>query len=105
VAGNQQDDDGEIEDVQGTVTARGGDGPSHWTSRGFGFVEMPNNDEAEKAIPLERKRFGGRALTVNEARPKVDRGGRGGGGVAGTTIPPCPPAREPRCNRPESAAR
>ena len=49
-------------------------------SRGFGFVEMPNNDEAEKAIAgLNGKDSGGRALTVNEARPKMDRGGRSGG--------------------------
>jgi cold-inducible RNA-binding protein len=53
-------------------------------SRGFGFVEMPNNEEAEKAITaLNGKDSGGRALTVNEARPKVDRGGRGGGGGGG----------------------
>ncbi len=50
-------------------------------SRGFGFVEMPNNDEAEKAITaLNGKDSGGRALTVNEARPKADRGGSRGGG-------------------------
>jgi RNA recognition motif-containing protein len=51
-------------------------------SRGFGFVEMPDDAEAEKAITaLNGKDSGGRALTVNEARPKVDRGGpRGGGG-------------------------
>ena len=51
-------------------------------SRGFGFVQMPNDDEAEKAMAaLNGKDSGGRALTVNEARPKVDRGGsRGGGG-------------------------
>lgn len=50
-------------------------------SRGFGFVEMPNNDEADKAIAgLNGKDSGGRALTVNEARPKTDRGPRGGGG-------------------------
>jgi cold-inducible RNA-binding protein len=49
-------------------------------SRGFGFVEMPNNEEAEKAIAgLNGKDSGGRALTVNEARPKTDRGPRGGG--------------------------
>jgi cold-inducible RNA-binding protein len=48
-------------------------------SRGFGFVEMPNNDEAEKAIAaLNGKDSGGRQLTVNEARPKVERGGGGG---------------------------
>jgi RNA recognition motif-containing protein len=51
-------------------------------SRGFGFVEMSNNEEAEKAIAaLNGKDSGGRALTVNEARPKVSGGGpRGGGG-------------------------
>jgi cold-inducible RNA-binding protein len=55
-------------------------------SRGFGFVEMPNNAEAEAAIAaLNGKDTGGRPLTVNEARPKTQssggfRGGRGGGG-------------------------
>lgn len=50
-------------------------------SRGFGFVEMPSNDEAEKAITaLNGKDSGGRQLTVNEARPKTDRGGSRGGG-------------------------
>jgi len=52
-------------------------------SRGFGFVQMPQNDEAEKAIAaLNGKDSGGRPLTVNEARPKVERSGggsRGGG--------------------------
>jgi len=55
-------------------------------SRGFGFVEMPNNGEAESAITaLNGHDVGGRALTVNEARPKTERsggprgGGRGGG--------------------------
>lgn len=49
-------------------------------SRGFGFVEMPDDDEAAKAIAgLNGQQSGGRPLTVNEARPKVDRGGRGGG--------------------------
>ena len=53
-------------------------------SRGFGFVEMPNNDEAEAAIKaLNGKDFNGRALTVNEARPREDRGPRGGGGGGG----------------------
>ena len=46
-------------------------------SRGFGFVEMPNNSEAEAAIAaLNGKDSGGRALTVNEARPQAERGGR-----------------------------
>ena len=53
-------------------------------SRGFAFVEMANNNEAEAAIQaLNGADFGGRPLTVNEARPKTDRGGdrpRGGGG-------------------------
>ena len=50
-------------------------------SRGFGFVEMSNDAEAQAAIAaLNGKDFQGRALTVNEARPRVDRGGGGGGG-------------------------
>jgi len=53
-------------------------------SRGFGFVEMPAKAEAEKAIEeMNGKEFMERALNVNEARPKVDRGGRGGGGGRG----------------------
>ena len=62
-------------------------------SRGFGFVEMASNEDGEKAITaLNGSQVGGRALNVNEARPKTeraggggrdrgsDRGGRGGGG-------------------------
>lgn len=50
-------------------------------SRGFGFVEMPNNPEAQSAISgLDGKDLKGRAIKVNEARPRRDdRGGRGGG--------------------------
>ncbi len=49
-------------------------------SRGFGFVEMPNQAEAEAAIAgLNGQDFKGRALTVNEARPRTE-GGRGGSG-------------------------
>ncbi len=49
-------------------------------SKGFGFVEMPNRDEAMKAIDaLNAKEVKGRALTVNEARPRPE-GTRGGGG-------------------------
>ena len=49
-------------------------------SRGFAFVEMTENGEAEKAIAaLNGRDSGGRPLTVNEARPKVERGPRGGG--------------------------
>ena len=50
-------------------------------SRGFGFVEMASNEEGQKAIEqFNGKEFNGRNLTVNEARPREDRGGRGGGG-------------------------
>jgi RNA recognition motif-containing protein len=59
-------------------------------SKGFGFVTMGTDDEAKKAISqINGKNVGGRALTVNEARPKEDRppggprrdfGGGGGGG-------------------------
>lgn len=49
-------------------------------SRGFGFVEMANDTEAAAAIEaLNGKDSGGRALTVNEARPKTGGGGGGGG--------------------------
>ena len=50
-------------------------------SRGFAFVEMTNTNEADQAIAgLNGTNLGGRALNVNEARPKVDRGGSGGSG-------------------------
>ena len=50
-------------------------------SRGFGFVEMSSNEEGQAAISqFNGKEVNGRALTVNEARPREDRGGRGGGG-------------------------
>jgi RNA recognition motif-containing protein len=53
-------------------------------SRGFGFVEMTNDEDGKKAIEeLNGKDFGGRVLTVNEARPREERGGRGGGGGGG----------------------
>ncbi|MBU6500688.1 MAG: RNA-binding protein [Patescibacteria group bacterium] len=57
-------------------------------SKGFGFVEMSSDEEADKAIEMwNGKDFGGRSLTVNEARPMEarpprrdnDRGGNGGG--------------------------
>ena len=50
-------------------------------SKGFGFVEMGNNNEAQAAISaLNGKEADGRALTVNEARPREDRGGSRGNG-------------------------
>ena len=55
-------------------------------SRGFAFVEMATAEEAAAAIEqFNGKDFGGRNLTVNEAKPREDRGGRGGGrgGYAG----------------------
>jgi len=53
-------------------------------SKGFGFVEMPNKDEATNAIEtLNGTDLGGRALNVNEARPRVERDNRGGGGGGG----------------------
>jgi RNA recognition motif-containing protein len=49
-------------------------------SRGFGFVEMSSREEGEAAIQqLNGKEVGGRALNVNEAKPREDRGGGGGG--------------------------
>lgn len=68
-------------------------------SRGFGFVEMDNDEEAQRALEaVHGQQFKGRALTVNEARPREerspmgggggrdrgDRGGRGGGGGYGS---------------------
>jgi len=63
-------------------------------SKGFGFVEMTSDDDAQKAIDMwNGKDFGGRTLTVNEARPMEERprrdfrggggGGNGGGGYGG----------------------
>ncbi|HEV2862589.1 MAG TPA: RNA-binding protein [Pyrinomonadaceae bacterium] len=53
-------------------------------SRGFGFVEMASREEGEAAInQFNGKELNGRTLTVNEARPREDRGGRGGGGGGG----------------------
>jgi len=53
-------------------------------SKGFGFVEMGSDEEAQKAIAgMNGKENNGRTLTVNEARPREDRGGRGGFGGGG----------------------
>lgn len=49
-------------------------------SKGFGFVEMPNDDEARDAIRnLNDQELDGRTIVVKEARPREDRGGRRGG--------------------------
>ena len=53
-------------------------------SRGFGFVEMSTSEEGQAAIQkFNGMEVGGRALTVNEAKPREDRGNRGGGGGGG----------------------
>jgi RNA recognition motif-containing protein len=53
-------------------------------SKGFGFVEMQNDQEAQAAIQgLNLKENDGRALTVNEARPREERSRSGGGGGRG----------------------
>ena len=53
-------------------------------SRGFGFIEMANDDEAEALIEgMNGTNMGGRMLTVNKARPRAPRGGGGGGGGYG----------------------
>ncbi|HYE01793.1 MAG TPA: RNA-binding protein [Phycisphaerales bacterium] len=53
-------------------------------SRGFGFVEMPNDEEARQAIEqMNGQQLGGRALVVNEARPREERSFGGGGGSRG----------------------
>jgi cold-inducible RNA-binding protein len=57
-------------------------------ARGFAFVEMPNDAEATKAMSgLDGKEVGGRALKVNEARPKAAGGGGGGGPRGGSGGP------------------
>ena len=53
-------------------------------ARGFGFVEMSDNAEGDRAIvELNGRELDGRALNVNEARPKTDRGSGGSGGFGG----------------------
>lgn len=53
-------------------------------SKGFGFVEMGNSNDATAAIKgLHEQEHDGRRLTVNEARPRESRGGSGGGGGGG----------------------
>jgi cold-inducible RNA-binding protein len=73
-------------------------------SRGFGFVEMGDRGQAEKAIEaLNGTQFGGRSLNINEARPKTDGGGGprgprsgGGGGRGGSRDDYSGHARQPR---------
>ena len=61
-------------------------------ARGFGFVEMKTDEEAEKAIRLlNEKDLGGRPLAVNEARPRERRGPGDGRGPGGGSFTPRPP--------------
>jgi len=70
--------------------------------KGFGFVEMPNDDEATKAMSaINGADVGGRTLAVNEARPKTDRPSGSGGGRRpdkrnrfGRETPRTPPKRQ-----------
>jgi cold-inducible RNA-binding protein len=53
-------------------------------SRGFAFVEVTNDEDADRAVnSLNGQNFGGRNLVVNEARPQAERGGGGSGGRGG----------------------
>ncbi len=53
-------------------------------ARGFAFVEMSDSESAQRAInELDKHQFGGRSLTVNEAKPMAPRGAGGGGGGFG----------------------
>lgn len=51
--------------------------------KGFGFVDIPEENMAAAIEATNGKEFGGRTLTVNEARPRADRGGGGRGGYGG----------------------
>ena len=53
-------------------------------ARGFAFVEMATDEGAQQAVTqLNEQNFGGRRLTVNEAKPQAPRSGGGGGGIGG----------------------
>jgi cold-inducible RNA-binding protein len=53
-------------------------------ARGFAFVEMGDDESAKRAISeLDKHQYGGRSLTVNEAKPMTPRGSGGGGGFGG----------------------
>jgi RNA recognition motif-containing protein len=69
---------GTVESVQVIVDRETG------RPKGFGFVEMSTDEEAQAAISaLNGREVDGRALTVNEARPREERGGGGGRGFGG----------------------
>jgi len=57
-------------------------------ARGFAFVEMATDEGAQQAVSqLHERNFGGRRLTVNEAKPQAPRSGGGGGGFGGGRAP------------------
>ena len=71
-------DKGEVTEANVVIDRMSGD------SKGFGFVEMTNNGEAQAAInSLNGYSMGGRSLSVNEARPREESGSRGGGNRGG----------------------
>ena len=71
--------------------------PATGRARGFAFVEMATDEEAQKAASeLNQFQMGGRALTVNEARPKPEGGFGGGGGFGGNPGGGGGGRREPR---------
>jgi len=75
-------------DLQELFTPYGGSGASLITdqdgrSKGFAFVEVEDSQMQAAINSLNGKDIGGRTLTVNEARPREDRGGRSGGGGGG----------------------
>ncbi len=67
--------------------------------RGFAFVEMAEDAAAKAIAALNGKDFGGRALTINEARPRPERGGGGGGGKQRGSRNNYPGTRSPRESR------
>ena len=79
--------DSSEDDVRGAFSAFGEVTSTHMVTdrdtgrpRGFGFVEMADAEQADAAIAgLNGTNLGGRDLTVNEARPRPERGGGGGG--------------------------
>lgn len=72
-------DSGQVESVNMVTDMATGRG------RGFAFIEMATDEEAQAAIQnLNSRDLGGRALTVNEARPKTNSGGGGFGGGGGS---------------------
>src|SRR3990167_2073366 len=74
-------------------------------ARGFAFVEMATDEEAQKAATeLNQYQLGGRALTVNEARPKPEGGFGGGGGYGGNRrLGALQAKNEPAPNKPAKA--